>query len=322
MLSIKKMLPVCIAVFIMMLLVGNNTAAAAGKPTIAVFDFTVGETVTGQISIQTGTSSGRLSLQGEYKTSLLTDKLVTALVKSKKVTVVERKKLASLEQEIQFTKSELADPNKAVKYGKLSGANYFLLGKLSMLEGNITYKKLPYNLGQQKTTELLAGADIRIVDTETGSIICAKSEKVKNVKKETNPTGTTNNIPVEFQDEVYNELVRKLVARVIDTLFPIKVAYFSNNIVYLNRGGLKEGAQYDVIIPGEVIRDPDTKEVLGQVETKFARITVTRSLEKLSQAKVIEWFGSEKTIPAGALCRVLLPEEGAGSEKQPAKSHK
>ena len=115
--------------------------------------------------------------------------------------------------------------------------------------------------------------------------------------------------------------MKRLVARVIDTLFPIKVAYFSNNIVYMNRGGLEEGTEYEVLILGEVIRDPDSGEILGQAEAKLAIVKVTKGLEKLSQAEIVESFTTDKNIPSGSLCRLLLPGETiAPKTDQPAKS--
>jgi curli biogenesis system outer membrane secretion channel CsgG len=314
----KRFYCVCIIGFFALLGLTNLTLAAE-KPTIAVFDFTVSETVTGEIRVETSGDTGRVSrvtVKKEYTTSLLTDKLVTALTNSKKVSVVERKKLDSLRQETQLTQAGLTDPKKSVEFGKLLGADYFLLGSLSMLDGKVAFEMLPYNLGQQKITELLVGADIRIVDTETGKIIAAKSEKVKQTKRETNPTTGGNNISVEFQHEVYDELVRRLVARVMDTLFPIKVAYFSNGLAYLNRGGLEEGTQYEIVSLGETIRDPDSGEIIGQAETKLAIVKVTRGTEKMSTAEVLQWFTTEKNIPEGSLCRLVLPGEAEDSKKE------
>jgi len=281
-----------------------------GKPTLAVFDFTVSQTVTGEISVQTSGGASRIINVGvEYQTSLLNDKFVTALAKTQKVSVVERKKLASLREETQLTQAGLTDPNKSVEFGKLLGADYFLFGTLSMLDGKMSYATLPYNLGVQRLIDFLVGADIRIVETKTGKIIAAKSQKVKKTKKEANPLDSDNTIPVEFQHEAYDDLVQRLVATTIDTLFPIKVANYSDNVAYLNRPNLEPGKRYEVVRLGEVIRDPDTGEVLGQVETKVAIVKVLRGMEKFSTAEVVEWFTPEKTIPQGSLCRTLLPSD-------------
>ncbi|OHB73401.1 MAG: hypothetical protein A2Z25_01320 [Planctomycetes bacterium RBG_16_55_9] len=321
---VRRLFWFCLIVCTIVLGHSRHSAGGTGtsKPTIVVFDFNVGETVSGKVVIRTGAVGSQVASLGDYQTSLLTEKLVTALVASKKVSVVERKKLDTMMEEMNLTKADLTDPQKSVNFGKLLAGDYLMHGSLSMLDGTIAYETLPYNMGKQRVTELLVGADIRIVDTETGKIVCAKSEKVKSIKRETNPPSGGNDISIEFQHELYDELVQRLVARVIDTLFPIKVAYFSNNIVYMNRGGLKEGTKYEVVILGEEIRDPDSGEVLGQAESKLAIVQVTRALEKLSQAEIIESFTTEKTIPSGSLCRVFLPEETGDSEKSPPKPKK
>lgn len=280
-----------------------------GKPTIAVFDFTVSPTVTGEIIVETAGASRVISIGTEYQTSVLTDKFVTALTKSQKVSVVERKKLASLTDEVKLTQAGLTDPNKSVAFGKLLGADYFLYGSLAMLDGKVTHDKVPYGMGVRKTMQFVVGADLRIVETQTGKILAAKGQRAKWGKVEVNPSGNDDRIPPEGQQEAYEQLVQRLVASTIDTLFPIKVATFSENTAYLNRGDLQPGSKYEVFKLGEVILDPDTKEVLGQTETKLAIVTVAQGLGKLSKAEVTEWFVADKAIPVGSVCRLALPKD-------------
>ena len=305
----QKSLLNCLFVSVAIILATQNCTTGAEKPSIAVFDFDIAITTTGKIMIETNRASKQIEIKETYETSLLTDKLITTLTKSKKVSVVERKKMASLMQEMSLTEAELTNPKKSIKLGKLLGADYFLFGYLSMLDGEVIYKKLPYNAGRQKVIEFLAGADIRIVQTETGKIIAANSKKVKKSKKENNPSDTEDKVPVEFQHEVYDQLVDELVNSIINTLFPIKVAAFSDGVVYINRGDLKEGSKYRIMKLGEVICDPDTGEVLGQTETKLAVVEVTKGLKKLSKANVLEWLTEDESIPEGAVCRLLTPDK-------------
>jgi len=285
------------------------------KPTIAVFDFDVGETVGGKITVQSAEGGARVSTTRDYETSLLSNKLVTALVGSKKVSVVERERLATITKETGLTQAAMTDPDKSVYLGKLLAAGYLLHGELELLDAKILDEKLPYNMGVQRTTEFIVGAQIRIVETETGKIVCAKGERVKMATRTNNPSGIRDSVSSEQQHEVYDELVKRLVARTIDTLFPIKVAYVSNDVVYLNRGDLGKGTRYEVLILGEVIRDPDSGEILGQVEDKLAVIEVTRGLEKMSQARVVESFSPDSTIPTGSICRLFLAQPEVGVEK-------
>jgi len=131
----------------------NGALGAAGKPTVAVFDFGLSPTVTGEIIIETGGASRVVTISAELQTSLLTDKFVTALTKSEKVSVVERKKLASLRDETSLSQAGLTDPNKSVEFGKLLGADYFLYGSLSMLDGKMGYEVLHSGeiIGQTET---------------------------------------------------------------------------------------------------------------------------------------------------------------------------
>jgi hypothetical protein len=56
-----------------------------------------------------------------------------------------------------------------------------------------------------------------------------------------------------------------------------KIAKASGGAIYVNVGaeaGIKEGDEFDVFRPGEVIKDPDTGEVLGANEVRVGRIKV------------------------------------------------
>jgi hypothetical protein len=57
-----------------------------------------------------------------------------------------------------------------------------------------------------------------------------------------------------------------------------KIAKAAGGAIYVNVGaeaGIKEGDEYDVYRAGEVIKDPDTGEVLGANEMKVGRIKIT-----------------------------------------------
>ena len=290
---------------------GTRVFGGPEKPTVAVFDFTVDQTIAGRIVINIGNDAGGATTVSEPRTSLLTDRLIMALVKSGKVSVVERSRFSLLRDETELSRAGLTDPNKSVELGKLLGADYFLLGSLSTLDEKVSYEKLPYDIGLRRTMELRVGADIRIVETKTGKILSAGSQKAELSKAENNPPDSGSGIPLEFRRAGYDELVRKLVASTVDTLFPIKVASYSENVVYLNRGGLEPGTKYRIVKVGNVIRDPDTGGVLTQAETNIAIVVITEASDKVSKGEVTEWFAGQRAIPPGILCRLVLPKEGA-----------
>jgi len=305
---------------LMLLVLAGGPAAgqnAPQRPTVAVFDFALGGTVvqgvTAGVLIQRGRRAS-LRVERTAETNLLTSKLITALAKSEKVRVVERGKMAAIMDEFELTEAGLTDPKRSVEAGKLLGADYLTFGCVNLLDPEVEFKRLPYDAGTQRIMRLTVAADIRIVEAETGRVITAETKKAKGTRKELNPRERSRELPAEFQHEVYDRLVEQLVDSVLDTLFPIKVAAFSDDVAYLNRGGLEPGAVYVVVEPGEIIVDPDTGEILGQSETRIATLRVTEALRKLSKAEVTHWEADRRSIAKGSVCRRLRPQEEDSKE--------
>ncbi len=282
------------------------------RPTVAVFDFALGGTVVREVTAGVLIERGRrasLRVERTAETNLLTSKLITALAKSEKVQVVEREKMAVIMGELELTEAGLTDPERSVEAGKLLGADYLVFGSVNLLDPEVEFKQLPYDAGTQRIMRLTVAADIRVVEAETGRIVTAETKKARGTSKELNPRERSRELPAEFQHEVYDKLVEQLVDSVLDALFPIKVAAFSEDVAYLNRGGLEPGALYLVVEPGEIIVDPDTGEILGQTETRIATLRVTEGLQKLSKAEVTSWEAGQTTIAKGAVCRRIRPQE-------------
>lgn len=271
------------------------------KPTIAVFDFGFAENIIEKVSI-TSSEGNSSTIKKEYETSLLRDKFITLLTQSRNVTVIEREKLAQIIKEVELTQAEMTDPKHSIKLGKLLGADYLLFGTISMMEDDIENRTLPYNAGVLTLMKFTVGANIRITKTATGEIIAAESTRVKNEEK---TLGTFSSIPAEFKQETYDKLVEKLVKTVNAQLFPLLVAMYKDDVVYLNQGGKETHTRQIVIKPGEDIIDPVSGRILGTTETEIAIIEVTEGLANMSKARVVEWLSEETNIPAGAVCRQI-----------------
>ncbi|MFW6101977.1 MAG: CsgG/HfaB family protein [Bacteroidota bacterium] len=296
-----------LTILAMFFLVGNSaTGEEIKNPTIAVFDFELANTVTQKIT-KTTAQGGRSTKEITHETSLLRDKFVTALSKNENVTVVERSKIKKIMDEAKLSQSDLTDPEHSMELGKLLGADYFLLGSISMLEGSVDSEKLPYNAGMQTVMEYAAGANIRIVETETGEIVTAESARTKSEKKILDEK--RNTLPEELKQETYEKLVDEMADTVMSEIFPTLVAAYDDGIVYLNKGKMEEGARKRIIQKGEAIEDPSTGKVLGTTETEIAVVEIIEGLDNLSKAKVIDWTGEKKDIPDGATCRPIKKDK-------------
>jgi len=272
------------------------------KPTLAVMDFKIGPSVARKKDVYSsrfGRSRSEESVSLE--TSLFTNKLITEFTQTDRVSVVERERLNQLLKESDLSRTEYTDPGHTVEIGNVLGANYMLFGTISLLDGKVKTETVPYTDRKRKIIHFVVGADIRITNSETGEIETAKTLKVTGKKK---VREDEEFLMSEFQNRTYNKLVGKIASRTMNTLFPIKVAEFTDGTAYLNRGNLKQGTIYEVVKLGEKIEDPATGKILGRSETRIARIQITGPRSSMSKASVIEWYVSgKKAIPTGSICR-------------------
>lgn len=98
--------------------------------------------------------------KGDAVPRILQEMFTTDFIKAKHFKVLERDQLQSSLDELHFQLSDLADPAKAKKIGKLAGAAYVLLGSISDT-GNST------------------SINARIVSIESGESVAAEDEAIK-----------------------------------------------------------------------------------------------------------------------------------------------
>ena len=98
--------------------------------------------------------------KGDAVPRILQEMFTTDFIKAKHFKVLERDQLQSALDELHFQLSDLADPAKAKKIGKLAGAAYVLLGSIADT-GNST------------------SINARIVSIESGESVAAEDEDIK-----------------------------------------------------------------------------------------------------------------------------------------------
>lgn len=227
------------------------------------------------------------------ETGALTNKFVTALVGTRKFDVVERERLEKLLDEMQLSQTGLMDPASAVKAGKGVGADFMLMGEVSVFTLTTTVKFIKLNDRWQRIEDLRLIVDMRIVDTRTTKVASAFKGDAQLVAKQMFKAQPAVDAPLEpaTVDEIERQVVDKLVIKVIDTVFPIRIiAVGDDGVVSINRGeggGVPVGTELDVFSEGEEMVDPDTGEVLGSAETKIGRIRVDQVLPKFSKCSIV-----------------------------------
>lgn len=140
--------------------ISGNAAIAAEKPSIGIADFT--NTATGVYWWRGGV--------GRDLSGMVTNELAS----TNHFRVVERAKLAPVLKEQDLMQSGRMAKSDAAQYGKLTGAQYLVMGTLTAFERNTSNQsgRLSFggiSIGGKKDEAYLA-VDLRVVDTSTGEI--------------------------------------------------------------------------------------------------------------------------------------------------------
>lgn len=107
----------------------------------------------------------------------ISDFFARLLFKADDIMLVERERLQDIASELKLGMSGLVDPKSAAQIGKIAGAEYMLLGSITNLGhaqsgGAIPLPWVSLSTSQEKVK---ADLDIRVVDVETGEIVCAEA---------------------------------------------------------------------------------------------------------------------------------------------------
>jgi curli biogenesis system outer membrane secretion channel CsgG len=227
------------------------------------------------------------------------DMLVTELVKRGGFRVLERERLAAIMEEKNLQLSGDIDPKTAVKLGKMIGVEYLIVGAITELgvadrdvnvPSNLFGGRLPsVNVRSQKMD---AAVDARAFSTSTGEIVWADTASESTSDSSVYVAGAGGGVE---DHRKLDRLLRPVVVKLAESLSQTKIstsglggtsdasgvigkiAKATGGAIYVNVGseaGIKEGDEFDVYRPGEVIKDPDTGEVLGANEVKVGRIKV------------------------------------------------
>jgi curli biogenesis system outer membrane secretion channel CsgG len=279
---------------------------APKKATLAVLPFTFTKAVHDRRHGETD-----LVLK-EFQTSLLTAKFITALVATRKFDVVERARVDELIDEIRRGDAGLQDPARAIKAGKQLGADYFLMGDISVFSVTATpLKRIPTTSRFTRDVITQVIVDMRIVDARTSKVVAAEKGELHDQVRSMHDRDEGWAPAPGFVDALQRALCEQLVLKTVDGVYPVKVAATTNGVITLNRGqggGLAPGDLLDVFAAGEEIFDPDTGESLGREEQRLGRLRVTEVLERVSRAVPHQDQGMG-AIPVGALCRKVAPEQ-------------
>ena len=208
---------------------------------------------------------------------IMTEEIMIALQNSGQYSVLERTQITTILNEQGFQNIS-SDQVTAVEIGKLIGADYSLIGKITMVDiGHPITKKITSILGSKNDVRSKVVVDIRFVKNETGELIFAKSFTGKD--KGNSSEEALHKSCQEAAETFLKELTSDLSGRVIDV---------SKKEIYIDKGandGVRKG---DIFF---IFRETTPIEVNGQI--------VDMKKIQIGKAKVME------VNAAYSICKIL-----------------
>ncbi len=151
---------------------GRNTGDGDRKPVVLVPPFENASKVRQNVSYEVANGTDPDRPKRRFQIDRLTEAprsiLENRLVNMQGITVLERQRIDALLVETQFGLSGLVDPEKAIKLGKMLGANLVVMGTIVDLH-NETVPFQGYGI-KTRNSKVICQIRLRLVDIETGKI--------------------------------------------------------------------------------------------------------------------------------------------------------
>ena len=215
---------------------------------------------------------------------IMTEELMIALQNSGKYSVLERTQITTVLKEQGF-QNMVATQSSAVEIGKLTGASYSLIGKVTMVDvGHPVAKKLHSIFGKGNDVKGKINIDVRFIDNETGELIFAKS--FHGEKEGESSEEALHNACKEAAENFLNELTSDLTGRIVDV---------TSKEIYIDKGnknGIRKG---DIFL---IFRETSPIEVNGKiVDMKKIQIGKAKVIEVNAEYSICKIVSDKKKFP-------------------------
>ncbi|MCU0611710.1 MAG: peptidoglycan-binding protein [Candidatus Eisenbacteria bacterium] len=200
---------------------------------------------------------------------LVAERMVTSLVEYQRFQVNERVQMDKVLKELKFGLTDLVDPATAARLGKQAGVDCLVMGSVSRAGATVDM-------------------DLRLVDTETGEVMAARSGQCPD----SNPT--------QLRQAVSD--IAAYFANILPLIEGSVVKVDPDGAIYVGLGskqGMRKGMKLHVFTEGDPIVHPVTGASLGRTRRSKSQVVLTEVMEMYSVARPVE--GEEAAVAVNDL---------------------
>jgi len=232
----------------------------------------------------------------------LRQRILDALVNTGRFAVLDREFSPEIQQELDMIASGEAPKAAIAKLSQAVTADVIWTGRINGLAYNRHARQL--HTSDRQLVSYSGGWSVsqKLVNVATRQVVTA--ETLRGEAPSTAPTtlGTGVNSG-KILGNMTDDLVNSVVASILSRTFPITVVALEGANVVLSQGGqaLRAGSRYAMVVMGSEIKDPQTGQSLGRVESPCCQLVIDRVTPNLSYGHIEGATGSLDNLLPGAL---------------------
>jgi len=232
----------------------------------------------------------------------LRQRILDALVNTGRFAVLDREFSPEIQQELDMIASGEAPKAEIAKLSQAVTADVIWTGRINGLAYNRHARQL--RTSDRQLVSYSGGWSVsqKLVNVATRQVVTA--ETLRGEAPSTAPTtlGTGVNSG-KILGNMTDDLVNGVVASILSRTFPITVVALEGANVVLSQGGqaLRAGSRYAMVVMGSEIKDPQTGQSLGRVESPCCQLVIDRVTPNLSYGHIEGASGSLDNLLPGAL---------------------
>lgn len=256
---------------------------------------------------------GGLTVSGEQLGEAIRAELMNALTQTSRFIVLDRENDAALEAELDLLAQGRAPSEEMVKQAQAHLADVIWIGQIGQFAYIAHSRQL--EMSDRPLVSHSGGWAMshKLVHVATRQVML--SDTVQGALPSTTPSTLPKPIDgARLSSDMRQRLVARAVESILQRTFPVAVASVEGSRVVLSQGGqsVQAGARYQAVVMGKEIKDPQTGQVLGRMESPCCDIVVEQVLPTMAMARVEHAQVNLEALPPGAVqLRARLTEQAA-----------
>ncbi len=259
--------------------------------------------VIGKIRFDSATlPMGDRSVSSAEVGATLRQRISDALVQTGRFAVLDRELSADIQGELDMISSGQAPSAELAKLSQAASADIVWSGRVSTLAYNkhahqlkTSDRELVSYSGGWALTEKLVNVATRQVMTSDSLRGSAPSTEATTLGRGVDGGKVLEDMSTDMVNQVVNSVLRRT--------FPVTVVSRDGTSVVLSQGGqaLKEGARYAMVSMGAEMKDPQTGQSLGRVESPCCELVIEHVTANLSYGRLENVRSNLEQLPVGGL---------------------